>query len=159
VQEILKDEWLTCGIIVFDSWILNEDRTNKNIVYDDLTQQVQLIDHGRAFYDHCCPQYLKTVQNSICFDSTNHVLAEQVRTLQHFDEWHERIRLLPEYFIRDSLAQATNFGLPPDQIEYCLAFLMDRRERLKEIFKNNYKDAFPNLNDGLLNPFLDPETV
>ena len=50
LDAIVSNARLACGIIVFDSWILNEDRWRNNISYDDTTEKTTIIDHGRAFY-------------------------------------------------------------------------------------------------------------
>jgi hypothetical protein len=46
---ILSNEKLACGIIAFDSWILNQDRFDKNISYDAGRERTYIFDHGRAF--------------------------------------------------------------------------------------------------------------
>ncbi len=65
LDAIASDERLTCGIVMFDSWILNEDRFPGNISYLDDTQQTFIFDHGRAFLGRNGRTYLDGQRDSI----------------------------------------------------------------------------------------------
>ena len=51
LDAIASHESLACGIVMFDSWIINEDRHSGNISYIEETGQTFLFDHGKAFMD------------------------------------------------------------------------------------------------------------
>ena len=82
-----------------------------------------------------------------------HCLAERVKTLCAFEEWHKNIMGIPESYIKDSVDLAVAVGLPEDEASFCVQFLLDRRSRLPTIFASHRKEAFPNLDEGLLDPF------
>jgi hypothetical protein len=152
LNQILNDVWLTCGIICFDSWILNEDRRGANILIRKSTGEVYLIDHGSAFYDKDGRTFLESKRDDICI-GPDHCLGTRVQSLFQFDEWHQRIRAIPEFFIRESVEQAVALGLPSCDVDYCANYLLERRDRLKDIFRAKRRDTLPKLDHGLFDPF------
>jgi len=82
----------------------------------------------------------------------NHCLAQHVRSFWSFDEWHKRMMGIPESYIRDSVEIASSVGLREDDIGFCTDYLLDRRSRLGAIFQQHRHEAFPNLDEGLLDP-------
>lgn len=150
LKAIANDTWLTCGVIVFDSWIANEDRGRGNLLYDRDSGSMYLIDHGKAMF--CGPSAekaaseLEVLRDKLVVHHNNHCLARHVTTFRDFPEWHRRIKEIPEYFIRESVEESVEVGLPADRESYCVDYLLERRERLKALFSQGYKTAFPKLN-------------
>lgn len=148
--EIAAQNWLACGIVAFDAWVVNEDREKANIVYLRSTGDVYLIDHGNSpFWDSHSTKavdYLKGIETQLVISHENHCIARHVTTLNDLSNWYERIKQIPEYFIRESMEQAGELGLTADQISFGTDFLLDRRDRLKVLFANEYRTAFPKLN-------------
>jgi hypothetical protein len=150
LDAIAANERLACGIVMFDSWILNEDRHVGNISYIDETRSTYLIDHGRAFMDQTGQSYLQSQKDSLGIG--DHCLADRIKSLWAFDEWHETMMGIPATFIKQSVSPAAAVGLPESDVDFCAQFLLDRRERLPWIFRERRKMAFPNLDEGLLDP-------
>jgi hypothetical protein len=149
LDEIGRNEHLACGIVMFDSWILNEDRIPVNISH--LEGQTFLFDHGRAFLDRTGRRFLEENAGNICIGH-DHCLADRIRTLWAFDEWHQRIMDIPVGYIRDSVELASRVGLPPNEVEFCTQYLVERRERMREFFFRQRKQVFPNLKEDLFDP-------
>ena len=147
---IAANESLSCGIVMFDSWILNEDRWAGNISYIEETEQIFLIDHGRAFYDRAGKTFLESKRDHLCIG--NHCLADKITSLWAFDEWHKRMMGIPSSYIKDSVELAVSVGLPDSEADFCVEYLLNRRERLPQIFLRERNTAFPNLDEGLLDP-------
>jgi hypothetical protein len=150
LDAIAANESLACGIVMFDSWILNEDRHVGNISYIDETRSTYLIDHGRAFLDRTGRSYLQSQQDNLAIG--DHCLADRITSLWAFDEWHKTMMGIPATFIKQSVSLAATIGLPESDVGFCTQYLLDRRERLPWIFSEHHKTAFPNLNEGLLDP-------
>jgi hypothetical protein len=150
IQAILADQSLCCGILMFDSWILNEDRARWNLSFDRTLRRAVIFDHGRAFYDHRGRSYLDSKRNDICI---NQHCLKGIKSLWAFDEWHKRLMDIPEGYIRESVAVATSVGLPGTEGDFAVNFLLDRRLRLREIFKYQRRNVFTDLQEGLFDPF------
>jgi hypothetical protein len=129
------------------------------LYYDARTGSVQLIDHGSAFYDwKYGRQYFTESKHSLVINQSNHCIAEQIRSLDDFDEWHSRVKAIPEYFIRESMLQSASLGLPINDVDFCVEFLLDRRDRLKDLFRFNL-NCFPKLQRHLFEPFAGPQEL
>jgi hypothetical protein len=81
---------LSCGVIVFDSWILNADRHDRNLAYLPTTNELQLFDHSHAF--------LPGLHGTSIFDYYDeklplewHCLAKEIRSLDAMPMWLDRI--------------------------------------------------------------------
>jgi hypothetical protein len=62
---------------------------------------------------------------------------------------------MPVEYVRESVELASQFGLPKDEVAYVTDYLLDRRTRLRELFRDNKRSVFPKVWDGLLDPFMD----
>jgi hypothetical protein len=150
LDAIASNESLACGIVMFDSWILNEDRHPGNISYIEETGQTFLIDHGRAFLDRTGRAYLESQRTHLGIG--DHCLRDRIKSFWAFDEWHQRMMGIPESYIQDSVDVAATVGPSQNDVAFCAQFLIDRRKRLPEIFLRERQTAFPNLDEGLLDP-------
>jgi hypothetical protein len=124
--------------------------------YFEPTQTIFLIDHEKAFLNGNGKQHLQKHENGLCVHWDNHCLAQDTRSLVDFDEWNDRINSLPEFFIHDTVMEAHLHGLPYDDIDYCTKFLIDRRAKLKSLFRQFKDDAFPELEPNIVDPFVEP---
>jgi hypothetical protein len=147
---------VACGIVAFDSWILNEDRTDENMSYFQATQTIYLIDHGRAFLNGNGKGHLAKHKDGLCVHWDNHVLAQDLKSLTDLPEWIDRINQIPEFYIRDSLLEASQHGLPYSDFDHCFEYLLARRERLLSLFRQYRNDAFPELQDSIIDPLAEP---
>jgi hypothetical protein len=146
---VANDPWLACGIVVFDSWICNDDRHRGNIRYNRESQQAILIDHGSSPFYGSSPEKaeaeLESFRDKLVVNHNTHCLAAKITSLSDFAEWHSRIKAIPDYFIRETVHESVELGLPESQEEFLSDYLLKRRERLKLIFEADYKTAFPKL--------------
>jgi hypothetical protein len=133
---------LACGVILFDLWIANGDRHEKNLSYDTSAKAIQLFDHGRALF--CGKTGRKRLEALDDRDIINgHCLTGEIRTLDGFENWNEKIRSLPKFYISETVADAVKLGLPQDDAEFCTDFLLARRSRLMKLLRK-YKGEFFN---------------
>jgi hypothetical protein len=143
---------LACGIVVFDAWILNLERRPENLTYDARTREVQIFDHSRALLHTHGAHHLIAHVGQLGLHPGEHCLASSIESLAWFDDWHERIRQVPEFYIRDALDEAAELGVIADDCQFCCEFLLDRRSHLKDVFRE-YLRLFPALMASLASPF------
>jgi hypothetical protein len=159
IKQIVSDAWLTCGIIVFDAWLLNEDRGPKNIIFDRATHSTYLIDHGRmpliGALDVSASDHLARSRSSLAITYNNHCLIRSIEGLEHFDAWHARLKAIPEYFIRETVLESEEFGISRESADELSDFLLDRRERLKVLFNQEYRAVFQHW-DRQIDLFTEP---
>jgi hypothetical protein len=142
---------MACGIILFDSWILNEDRTDDNILYDLDAKRVYLIDHGRAVFTG---QRVETEKNRDRIGIGLHCLRD-IRSFEWFEYWHSRMMAIPKEYIAESVAIACAIGLPEEDCKYLTTYLLERRERIPAIFLRDHRQVFPLVDNALFNPFFE----
>lgn len=138
IAAILSNQHLSCGILMFDSWILNQDRFRKNICYDDETKSTFIFDHGRAL---STGQWDVLEKNKDSIGIGKHCLCD-ITSLAGFDEWHRKMLEIPERYIRESVDLAATVGLPKDRVTQVTDFLLDRRVRLRANFRSERRAVF-----------------
>jgi hypothetical protein len=143
------DTRIACGITVFDCWICNGDRNEKNVSFNEATKEIRIFDHGVALFGTEGSDRFVRIGTSHAFviDRYNHSIAMEFTSLIHFDEWERRVLELPQYLIADACEEATEFGISKDDAGVCKALLLDRRMRLREMFfdRQNDHDFFPSV--------------
>ncbi len=149
IAAILQNEYLACGIIVFDSWILNEDRWAKNICYDDESGRTVIFDHERSLYTG---QRSAIEKNEDSIGIGNHCLLG-IKSLHWFGDWHRKVMDIPDWYIRESVKFVTTLGLPPAEEKFMGDFLIARRSHLWAIFRDQRHSVFSKLDEGMFDPF------
>lgn len=148
-----KHPELTCGIILFDIWILNDDRHNQNIAYDQATDKVQIFDHSHALLSNKDPRtYLEGKRDQLGIGD-HHCLGKELNSLEGMREWVDRISLVPEFYIREVVESVKSVGLSSDQADFCKDFLLERRGKLLDLVRANtayFQKVQPSLWDNLL---------
>jgi hypothetical protein len=133
---------LACGVILFDLWVANADRNDKNLSYDEKEKNLQLFDHGRALMGITGRIRLQTIQDQYVIN--RHCLAAEISTMAGFKKWSDRIKKLPEFFIEETVADAVGVGLDVADVPLCIDFLLKRRKQLLSMTRK-YKKEFRNL--------------
>lgn len=135
---------VSMGIVLFDAWILNGDRHNQNISYDKTTGNLQIYDHSHALFGSGADieAYLNGVRNNPLVQGN--CLIRHIRNLNGLNEWYQKIKSIPDFYIKEVIESTISLGLKPEISNFCIDFIMDRRTRLLEILKNN-KHIFPNV--------------
>ncbi len=148
---VARDPNLCAGIVLFDAWILNPDRHDKNLAHDTTTDAVTIFDHSRALMPIDLPQrHLATqAQSTTCFERGTHCLAPVITDASTFVHWHQRILAVAEHQITDALNDAAEVGLEPGNVDFFRQYLLDRRVNLPNIVAA-HTTAFPSLNLGTL---------
>ncbi len=147
---VAADEFHCTGTVVFDAWIGNFDRHQRNFHFDEEDERLYLIDHGISLFGQNGVSRFKDLENKIGLYADTHDIAREMKGWQHFDEWEGRILALPEFLIRGAVEAASD-EIEPNEQTACVDFLLDRRLRLRDLFADaqNDPDVFPKAGNPL----------
>lgn len=144
---------ITAGIILFDIWIMNKDRHCRNLAYHNATERLQIFDHSRALMPHQDQRAFAERHRTRLAIGPRHCLAPYIVDAHAFSLWFERIRGVPQYYLKAVLEDAIDVGLRADNVDFFLNMLVERRERLPQLIDENLQ-SFPALQVGLGNSLL-----
>jgi len=139
---------LSCGIVLFDVWVVNRDRHSRNIANDKTTGKVHIFDHSHAFFSGRAS--LETNRNQLGIGG--HCLVPELTTFKGLHDWLNRINGIPEYYVREAIASAVKVGLPDVDRDFCSDFLLERRKRLVDLIKAN-RNSFSKIQPPLWDEF------
>lgn len=139
-QFVQEQPDLACGIVLFDIWIVNRDRHARNLSYQVAIGQTQIFDHSHAFLEVEGTNRLTAHENDLGIET--HCLAEHLETIRPMQPWFERINQLPEYWVSETMERAVHVGLPVEEAQFCMEFLLRRRSRLLELVAA-HRASFP----------------
>jgi hypothetical protein len=141
-----------CGIVVFDAWLANVDRHERNLWYDDEDQVAYAFDHGCAVLNRLGIGHLRNCKHHLAIDGSNHCLVDGLKSLQCFRDWHTRICNISEHWITHIIQQAEHAVLGTTSIyRECAELLIDRRDRLPDLFRHSL-EMFRSRENTLFDP-------
>ena len=150
-EVVAKFPEISAGIVVFDAWIMNQDRHRRNLGHDTATHNLQVFDHSRALMRRDSQRDFANSQRNKLGIGRQHCLAPQVVDELHFAQWIDRINLIPVYYLREVLKDAVDVGLHPDNVTFFLELLLERRKLLPQLLNDN-RNHFPALQPALGGP-------
>lgn len=144
---------LTCaGVLALDIFIANCDRHDENLVVDDVTnpRQMHVFDHGNALLGgnsdfggatgaarlEECRDRLGVTGGAVS-GGIPHVFLPLIRNGKDLFYWVQRIREIPNWFIRDICRETRGHGLSRALADSCEEFLLHRRKNLSTIIRNH----------------------
>lgn len=145
---IAEQSYLSWGVIVFDAWMVNCDRHNNNISYDTYTQQLHVFDHSHALLCGSNPFETMEVREQKIFNI--HCLAKHVLNQNGLSDWINRVQMVPDYVIKDTVNDAGTYCTSASTISQCVDYLLKRRDNIESIIET-HKSTFPNLIPSLTN--------
>ncbi len=129
---------IATGILMFDIWIANPDRHNRNVAYDVSSNKVQVFDHSHALLG-CGTITDRLGKLDQDLGIANHCLLKVLKTPDRFRFWSDRIHEVPDYYINDVVESAKTVGLRIEDISSCTKFLIRRRDELLHLIDANRK--------------------
>lgn len=124
------------GVVVFDSWILNEDRHSKNLAYYEDADALMLFDHGESLLRGPDPiGRLGRYEADPAFGSS--CIVPELTTLSHLWQWWLRLSEIPATSIKGVLQDAVGYGLPREHVETLHEFLIARRNVVAGLIVQN----------------------
>ncbi len=147
---VSQDPALACGIVLFDIWVTNCDRHDRNLMHDRGTGRVQVFDHSHALFGPNGGRgQLESHRKELGI--AGHCLAPEIVNPAGMHTWNERIKSVPDYYIRGIVEAAVAVGLPDTDRDFCADFLLERRTQLLDLIAN-HRETFPKMQYSLLNP-------
>lgn len=131
---------LCAAAVVFDCWVMNEDRHRDNVVYaPTLNVPFTLIDFEGALLandrDVTDAKYLQSHQ-------MGGQLHQWVTSRDHLEYWKDRIRQVPDAAVRRILDEAAAFGaLTRDDVEKADAALKYRKDNISALLDKAENDG------------------
>jgi len=139
------------GLVVFDAWILNNDRNEGNLTYDNSSKSLLAFDHEQAICNTLGPGNLRDNRKSLkCLET--HAVAYCLTNLYPLVAWLEKVQeIAPEAIW---IAVKNHSDLLPDKTEFeeIANELIIRQKLLPWLFYQNQenKDLFPSLEPTIL---------
>jgi hypothetical protein len=142
---------LVAGIVVFDCWIANPDRHNKNLAYSRKTKQPPVVfDHDQALFglSDTHDRLAEKLNESFVSDC----LGEYITSSESFRPWVKRVEAIQNETIQEICEAATVAGsLNPVTQENAQNFLIQRRDTLRDLLqKAKETGLLPNLKEFAL---------
>jgi hypothetical protein len=122
---------MACGVLVFDCWIVNNDRHHLQLHYDKTKKALYLFDHHLALYG--IEGFSRLMKNVNSLGVRFHCLIQEITNLMYVNQWIERIAAIPKYYIREAVREGAYVGVPPVDISSYVDFLCERRAKLREL--------------------------
>lgn len=117
------------GSIVFDIWICNGDRHDKNFAFREESNELLLFDHGEAICGKTGPRFITDLSNDLGLRGT-HAIANIVGDLGPVEPWVERIQSLSDEIIYFTVKAAVDAGLPAVEVDPLTSALVNRKRNL-----------------------------
>lgn len=144
---------------MFDIWVANGDRHERNLALDAsvVPPQLHVFDHSWALFGRRPARQgvarLNELRGELGVAETSaasgnrHCLLDSVRTNERFSFWLDRIKKVPDYVISDAVGRARGADLiSSEEAGTAVAFLAHRRDHLTGII-NSSRSQFTGIRD------------
>jgi len=136
--------WLSAGTVVFDILIANPDRTRDNLSLDTSVTppRLSVFDHGDALFGHDKGKGADRLaevetQLGIIRGGSRHCLIDKLTVIKDLQEWIDRVRGIPSYFLDDVCSRADGLGATTAEIEAAKNFLKHRRDSIHQLIEHH----------------------
>lgn len=148
---IREEPNLCAGVIAFDIWVANTDRHRRNISFQATRDPHRLnaIDHGHALF--AASDSLTWAADRFAVEGAQRggrgnrqCLLDWLADDQRLSDWVGRIERLDSGTIREIFQDAIAAELPEDLAKQGASFLLDRRQKLRQLVSSN-RAEFPKI--------------
>lgn len=153
VTQILNHQSLA-GIILFDYWLCNRDRTRKNILLREEmpgSYRLWIIDHSEIFgsFNWVHP-YLETIPIRSMKSATHQLMASFIDDERSFAEQLERIQTIPILLLEEIVSVIPDdWQISVDDRKDIVSTLVRRRKKvLPQLIHKFVKNVYRPLNNG-----------
>ena len=135
---------LAWGIILFDMWVLNDDRHRGNISFDTSTKSVQIFDHSHTLFAK--PNWQGLSALPAIGVPGRHCLAAEVTTTDGLDEWQANISAMPERYVRGVIEDVAgaDYGVDAATTGAMASFMIARQTQLSTLARAHH-GVFPKM--------------
>lgn len=154
VSQISNHQTLA-GIILFDYWLCNRDRTRKNIVLcEDSTNayKMWIIDHAEVFNSfNWVDTDLATLPIGLMKSATHQLMVRFIEDKKSFFEYLEIIQTLPIHLIEEIVSVIPDeWNLSQEEKKAIVSALVTRRKKiLKKIIERYIKRVYRSIHKNL----------
>jgi hypothetical protein len=140
---------LSCGLVLFDMLIANNDRHAKNFSVDfsQVPPRMSVFDHSHALLGHASGQGLArltalrdrlAISGGPVTSGNRHCLLDKIKTDDHFDHWYARIQSIPDHLIKDACYATVPLGMITEaEAGAATDFLTHRRGTIRDLVQQN----------------------
>ena len=150
ITHLIEDRpTIVAGILAFDCWIGNTDRSADNLAYvrDDRERPVTVFDHSHALLGTQQGQGADLLRQQIDQPFVAGNLASQITSSKGLSDWSSRISEVSAGLIRDLCqAVADQEGITADECAAAAEFLTHRKDQVLEHIKAS-KGDMPNVKE------------
>lgn len=133
---------LSARLLIFDIFVLNNDRHNHNFAVDfgENPPRMNVFDFSHALFGTTAgggANHVKVNRSSlgVLGPPSRHALLDKVPDDMHFLRWIDRIQKIPDYVIEDVMKDAQDVGLTATEADDGGECLRYRRDNLRQIIK------------------------
>ncbi|PEL10495.1 HipA family kinase [Bacillus sp. AFS017336] len=142
VPSIVNKEQLA-GIILFDYWLCNGDRTRKNILLHEETLdkfKLWIIDHAEAFGSYSwLVSELETLPQNIMKSSTHQFMSQYIESEEKFNEQLKIIQRFPVLLLEEIVELTPDdWLLSKDDKKAIVGRLVNRRKKILPYLKHKF---------------------
>lgn len=148
------------GVLMFDIWIANEDRHDKNLAVDNVAAPKKMIafDHDMALFGGSGEtvgadrlgelQFTRLgITGGTVTGGNRHCLLDEITTAEHFDPWLERIATVPKHFIASLCQEVVRVGVAAQpEADAAVEFLEFRKRNIGLLIEMS-RDAFTGITE------------
>lgn len=135
-------------MLLFDIWIANEDRHDKNLLVDNVAEPTEMFvfDHDQALFGGMLSVGVDRLDKLIdrlgvtgftVTGGNQHVFLPHVTSRQFFNDWLGRISSVREWFIENVCQSARKIGLKKEEADKAQEFLIYRSKNLQDIIRRH----------------------
>ncbi|MHB8523137.1 MAG: HipA family kinase [Limisphaerales bacterium] len=140
---------LSCGLVLFDILIANNDRHTKNFSVDfsGTPPRMSVFDHSHALFGHASGQGLArltalrtrmAISGGPVTTGNRHCLLDKIKTDDHLDYWYSRIASIPGHLIKDACYATVPLGMITEaEAGAASDFLSHRRDTIRDLVQQN----------------------
>lgn len=130
---------VVAGMLAFDAWIHNLDRTTDNVLFDPRLG-VWLIDHENSLAEPDGRAFAMKADDAARTPLSWHGFAGQAIDQAAVDFWAARIEILSQHVIERPLEEAFRRGLlKRTETDWLLRYLLARRQRIRSLIPTTPK--------------------
>jgi hypothetical protein len=147
VPQIINHHSLA-GIILFDYWLYNKDRTRKNVLFREETPNsfhLWIIDHAEVFGSYCWELLdLEMLPVEIMKSGTHELLAAFIEDEENFVEQLELIQTIPTFLLEEIVELIPEeWSVSKDEKKAIVSALVKRRKKiLSELIRKFVKNVY-----------------
>lgn len=149
--EVVHDNPLAAaGIVVFDCWVLNGDRHEGNLAYEQGSLPLLMFDHSHALFGP--KEGVPRLEQYAGKPLVAGCLHTELEKGAELDDWCERIAAIDNRVIRDLMEQMADVSaISNDEATKGCKFLIDRKDNLRDLIRTDVS-KFPNIRQWGLTP-------